>query len=564
MNNNSELTVAKLFELQSMAGARVIAGDRGLDHTISMLNIMEVPDIVDWVQEGDFLLTTAYSFKDHEEGLSNLIEQLINKKIAGFGIKTKRYVDKIPQKAIDMANAEGFPIIELPFEVSFSNILVEGFTEIISSQMSTLLRIDTLHKKLIGVMLSGGKLKDIAESLYNSFDQNAIALKDYAFDSHIILAEEELREYIQTGLERESFRRKSDGGEIKPVRRTMRTTDDWDGALINRIEVPIYSGNVEYGCLYVWENRRELTSIELSVLESSMSLIALEIYKNLSIFESQSSQMTEFFEGLLSGDDKQFKTVIKRSHFFNFQPQLAHCVLVISFDQEGGSVDPNGKYTIDAQLVKQRHLGVIHKINGIKGEEILAASKDNYIIVSIGMSPEESKKEARVRIRHIYEELEKHFTNPRYTESHVITAGRVYARPEDLWKSYREALQSVRYAKEHPTEDLVFFDALGVFRILTFEGIEQEIGTIRDDELGLLLEYDRTKGSDLVGTLREYFECHGNLAKVAEKQFVHYNTVVYRINRMREIAGIDFNDYDQCLSLQLALKINELDAKNIT
>ncbi len=50
---------------------------------------MEVPDIIDWVEEGEFLLTTAFSIRDRLDELEELITQLNNRGLAGIGIKTK-------------------------------------------------------------------------------------------------------------------------------------------------------------------------------------------------------------------------------------------------------------------------------------------------------------------------------------------------------------------------------------------------------------------------------------------------------------------------------------------
>ena len=40
--------------------------------------------------------------------------------------------------------------------------------------------------------------------------------------------------------------------------------------------------------------------------------------------------------------------------------------------------------------------------------------------------------------------------------------------------------------------------------------------------------------------------------------FTHYNTIIYRIQRIKEITGIDFDEYDERLNLQIALKIHEI------
>ncbi|MFC7557950.1 helix-turn-helix domain-containing protein [Paenibacillus farraposensis] len=48
---------------------------------------------------------------------------------------------------------------------------------------------------------------------------------------------------------------------------------------------------------------------------------------------------------------------------------------------------------------------------------------------------------------------------------------------------------------------------------------------------------------------------HQNGAKTAEELYVHYKTVTYRIERIKEITGIDLEDPDEVLSVQVGLKI---------
>jgi len=53
------------------------------------------------------------------------------------------------------------------------------------------------------------------------------------------------------------------------------------------------------------------------------------------------------------------------------------------------------------------------------------------------------------------------------------------------------------------------------------------------------------------------FQCGGNLKRVAEVLFTHYNTVIYRINRIRDMYDIDLRDPETAFNFQLALKIRE-------
>ena len=42
-----------ILNVDLLAGAEVIAGESGMDHVITSVNVMEVPDIVDWVRPGE-------------------------------------------------------------------------------------------------------------------------------------------------------------------------------------------------------------------------------------------------------------------------------------------------------------------------------------------------------------------------------------------------------------------------------------------------------------------------------------------------------------------------------
>lgn len=92
---------------------------------------MEVPDVINWVEEGEFLLTTAYSMKDNIQGLDQLVTDLNNKKVAGLGVKTKRYINEIPKEVLEKAEKLEFPLIEIPYDISYSTILTESLTEIV-------------------------------------------------------------------------------------------------------------------------------------------------------------------------------------------------------------------------------------------------------------------------------------------------------------------------------------------------------------------------------------------------------------------------------------------------
>jgi DNA-binding PucR family transcriptional regulator len=68
-----------------------------------------------------------------------------------------------------------------------------------------------------------------------------------------------------------------------------------------------------------------------------------------------------------------------------------------------------------------------------------------------------------------------------------------------------------------------------------------------------LVEHDRERRSDLVRTLRAYFAAGGNASEAADRMFLHRNSLLYRLERIRKLTGLDLRDPGVALALQLGL-----------
>ncbi len=71
--------------------------------------------------------------------------------------------------------------------------------------------------------------------------------------------------------------------------------------------------------------------------------------------------------------------------------------------------------------------------------------------------------------------------------------------------------------------------------------------------VGPLVEHDRSRGSDLVKTLRTYFAAGANASEAADRLFLHRNSMTYRLERVSKLTGLDLKDPGVALALQLGL-----------
>lgn len=110
----------------------VISGRGGLNKRITNVNVMEVPDVNQWLRNGDLLLTTGYSIKDDLNAQHHLIPSLARKGVCALAFKTKRYIHEIPDRMIQLSNEYDFPILELSQTSSYSQTISEVLGEIMT------------------------------------------------------------------------------------------------------------------------------------------------------------------------------------------------------------------------------------------------------------------------------------------------------------------------------------------------------------------------------------------------------------------------------------------------
>jgi DNA-binding PucR family transcriptional regulator len=68
-----------------------------------------------------------------------------------------------------------------------------------------------------------------------------------------------------------------------------------------------------------------------------------------------------------------------------------------------------------------------------------------------------------------------------------------------------------------------------------------------------LADHDRERRSDLVRTLKTYFAAGANASEAADRLFLHRNSMLYRLERIQKLTGLDLKDPRARLALQLGL-----------
>jgi purine catabolism regulator len=126
--------------------------------------------------------------------------------------------------------------------------------------------------------------------------------------------------------------------------------------------------------------------------------------------------------------------------------------------------------------------------------------------------------------------------------------------PADMRRSYGEARDAARLGRQVLGPGRCALPAdLGVCRLLLRLRGGSALEEFIQSTVGPLLA-DRRSGEALLETLDVFFACNGNVSEAARRLHLQRNSMIYRLNRARELLGRDLEDAEVRLSLQLALK----------
>ncbi|MEV0187353.1 GAF domain-containing protein [Kitasatospora purpeofusca] len=139
----------------------------------------------------------------------------------------------------------------------------------------------------------------------------------------------------------------------------------------------------------------------------------------------------------------------------------------------------------------------------------------------------------------------------------TVGAGRPASGPVALAAAYAEGQRCVRALRVLGRDgEGASAGSLGFLGVLLGDG--HDVSGFVGATLGPLLDYDARRGTELVRTLRAYFDCGGSLTRAKDELHVHVNTVVQRLDRVEVLLGQDWNGPERSLELQLALRLQLL------
>jgi sugar diacid utilization regulator len=137
----------------------------------------------------------------------------------------------------------------------------------------------------------------------------------------------------------------------------------------------------------------------------------------------------------------------------------------------------------------------------------------------------------------------------------AVACSRTVIDPVDLHRAAAEAVLTANVAQARGAETLTF-EETGSYRLLLTAISEDpsELQRFFDETVAPLIGYDEQYETELVRTLDTFLDEDANVARTAERLFTHRHTIRYRLERVRELTGLDVGSTDGRERLGLGLK----------
>lgn len=139
-----------------------------------------------------------------------------------------------------------------------------------------------------------------------------------------------------------------------------------------------------------------------------------------------------------------------------------------------------------------------------------------------------------------------------------IGMGNFYQQIKGISTSYVEARAVIHLAQKHQNAFIYKYKDIGAYKILMSVREERIIKNFYEDMLGSLCRYDELHGTDLIDFLRIFLEENGSTVNISRREFIHRNTVLYKVKKIEMILDVDLTNSFTKTNLSLAYMIEDL------
>jgi len=535
------MKVADLMNIPALKEMKIIAGNSGCDREVNTVNMMDAPDIIPYLKPHEVLVTTAYHVKDQPCLLKELVEAMAEKNCAALGVKTKRYLEEIPEEVIRTADELALPIIEIPMSLSLGEIVYQTLQAILDQRTNELTYAMEIHKQFTQLIMQGKGSNKLLSNLSEMIGLHIMLINQHLKPLSYSTTTSKLFS-ILSSLQKEGFTLPV--GTITNFSFSILATKQTYSAF------PVYMSEKKIGYLLVSGEIKKEDRLNSLIIEQAANVLSFAIMKETALNQFNRSVRNDFFYHFLEGTFSTETEIINRAKEFSLSHNHKYICAVGKLDNK----DSHQSYKqhqqkiefifefVEEELIDSRT--PIHFFT--KGEQCI-------LLYEIKDFSYEMNKIFELVLQEIQQKISTYYGETISFGMSSLCQNLLYVP-----NAYNEA--------DGALKDGVLSKKIQFIQLYRMKDILELLRAVPQEDLRNFYTYtlrgfavlSKEEEQTLLQTLSVYLDTQCQISETAKRLFIHRNTVVYRLEKCGDILGEDIKDSEIALRIRLALKIKSL------
>jgi len=482
-------TIKDLLDRAIFESYEILSSANHLERSFESVSILETPDFENYIIEKSLILTTFYPVKQDVETFKKLLFALNKKDTAGIFVKMKRYIDIIPEEILKLSDQLNIPIIALNYDANLSLLFNNILSELQSQDYSNF-AFDANYSQFLKQVYENPSTKTLMQIVDKIPDlelliQNLDNKTTYASHDHLLT-------YLnQSKSTKNLFQRIGD---------TLYYSED-----VIYDEKPIYH--------FVFMAKNDRRHILHNYIEIFKLMIIVIHQKKIENTLKQNQFLLNFISNVSSNYTNT--QLIEASKRYNWN--IIFPVTLVLF-----SIKENHKSVLNPNMIEYMRTVMINKFH-LNSDELRYTIITDQLLFIINTLNTLKIDEI---IQNVYQTLKLKYRDI----SFKITYSNLIDEASDIAKKYFQLSEALVHVEtKNLSVDIFREDHIKVLNLLK----NIDYIHLKDYVLSLLkplIDYEKSNNTPLIDTLYQFIECRFNIRLTAEKLFIHYNSVRYRLD----------------------------------
>ena len=305
----------------------------------------------------------------------------------------------------------------------------------------------------------------------------------------------------------------------------------------------------------ITEENRELTDLDYMAIENAIINLQYGFLSEFAQDEVKKKYQRDIIQNILNG-------LLSSKEMTEAAAQLGM--------KESDTYRVVDFHTITKNVQRKYTKEQLHEVGVIVGEltyllpDALIYRNMDQIVMIQQVDSDQTELEYQKEMEEVEDVIQRSILYRKKDTDFQIGIGKSVEGYQQLKESYHEASRAIKYidiirlVTGDKNKSVVHYSNLGFFQIFGKVDDMTELERCIPETLKKLYLYDDEHKGELITTLQMYLRNNQSIKKTADAMFVHYRTISYRLEKIKQISGINFDNANEVLAVSNGLIIYKM------